>query len=187
MRSSGPPSTEFHLAAARSAAAAQRGSWPLFACCAPMRDDSMRRLVVVTAMILAIGCASRPVVQSAAGTIRPYDAIQMAASNPERGVVGVFELTVRGVGRDDALTLLNSEVDYRDQRCLTVAMGADAAADLGAALGAPVDVALVGRTIAVTGTARRVRIDFYGMGNPTGKYYYQTQIRVTHAAQIQVM
>jgi len=41
-------------------------------------------------------------------------------------------------------------------------------------------------TIATSGTARRERIDFTANGAPTGKYYYQTHVRVSDAAQIVV-
>ena len=47
--------------------------------------------------------------------------------------------------------------------------------------------ALKGKRILVSGTARTVRIDFLTDNRPTGKYYYQTHVRVDHASQIKVL
>ncbi len=81
---------------------------------------------------------------------------------------------------------LNSEVDYRDQRNLTVAVAPTAVAALQARLGGDPRVALKGRDIVVTGSAMRIRIVFSANGQPTDKYYYQTHVRVSDADQIVV-
>jgi hypothetical protein len=109
-----------------------------------------------------------------------------AAEAAPKGVDGVFEMEVRGSGRDAFRTFLNSEADYRDQRCLTIALSPAAAAALRERLGGDPGEVLRGRRIVVTGTARRERVDFTANGAPTGKYYYQTHVRVSDAAQIVV-
>jgi hypothetical protein len=44
--------------------------------------------------------------------------------------------------------------------------------------------ALKGRNILVTGAAVRTKINFFAEGRMTDKYYYQTHVNVSQAAQI---
>src|SRR5690606_32596351 len=104
-----------------------------------------------------------------------------AAAAPRTGVTGVFVMTVKATGRTNKLHL-NSEADYRDPRNLSIAVMPRATEDLEAILQAPAEVALEGKRILVSGTARRTRIDFVVGGKPSGKYYYQTHVRVTDAS-----
>jgi hypothetical protein len=112
--------------------------------------------------------------------------VQLAAAAAPDGVRGVFALQVQGTGTQDGFAYLNSEIDYRDQRSLTIAITSSAAQQLEAKLGAPAIVALKGKRILVKGTATRTRIDFTTGGKPTGKYYYQTHVRVADPEQIQL-
>jgi hypothetical protein len=57
--------------------------------------------------------------------------------------------------------------------------------ELHARLGPDLSKAFIGRKVRVLGAASRVRIDFIGNGRPTGKYYYQTQLPVGDANQIE--
>ena len=96
-----------------------------------------------------------------------------------------FTLRVRATGRAGGILYLNSEADYRDQRALTIAVLPSAQAALRVRYGPEPDAYLRGRAIRVRGRARRVRSNFMDDGQPTGKYYYQTHVRVTDADQIQ--
>jgi len=153
----------------------------------------MIRPALATAFLaLALcGCAVTPTSpeRAAAGSaapLTPAQAVVMAAEAAPEGVEGVFELEVRGSGRDAFRSFLNSEADYRDQRCLTIALAPAAAAGLRERLGGdPVEL-LRGRRILVSGTARRVRIDFTANGRPTGKYSFQTHVQVDDATQVVV-
>ena len=139
----------------------------------------MRALIsITTAFALAAGLSA------CAAALTPMQAIFAAATAAPEGVPGVFVMQVRNAGRQDGRLFLNSEADYRDQRSLTVAISPSAFAGLEARFGRPLDTALVGQRIAVTGEARRTRIDFTGNGLPTGKYYFQTHVVVTDADQI---
>lgn len=119
--------------------------------------------------------------------IDPMHAVHIAAAAQGRPVAGVFALTVRATDRDQGRVFLNSERDYRDPRNLSIVMPEAVARDLAAQLGGdPVD-RLRGKRIQVTGEARRTRIDFLHDGAPTGKYYYQTHVHVTRAAQLRLL
>ena len=62
------------------------------------------------------------------------------------------------------------------------------AKSLAAQLGGPVRDRLVGRPVAVTGTAKQTRIDLFDdkTGKRTGQYYFQTRIIVKGIEQISV-
>lgn len=137
--------------------------------------------------VLLSGCATtRQAPPPEVRDITPVEAIMAAASQPE-GITGVFRLEVRGAGRQDNWLYLNSEADYRDQRCLTIAIPQSAARELEVLLlGDPADL-LKGRTIRVTGTAKRVTIWFLANGVKTSSYYYQTQVIIRDLTQIEIV
>ena len=108
-----------------------------------------------------------------------------AAAMPQ-GVAGVFEMVVRATGRQDGFLYVNAERDYRDQRNLSVVLTPGIEAALAVRLGGPPEQQLIGRTIAVRGVARKTRIDFRIDGRPTGKYYFQTQLRLATARDMTV-
>lgn len=111
----------------------------------------------------------------------------MAAAEKDEGVTGVFRFEVKGAGRQDGWLYLNSEIDYRDQRCLTLALTPPAAQALEATLGQDPVVALKGKSVRAVGTAQRITVWFISNGIRTDKYYYQTQIRIRDISQIRVL
>jgi hypothetical protein len=120
------------------------------------------------------------------GCITPVEAVTLADQvAPKAGVYGDFELTVKVVGEDRGRFYLNSEEDYRDRNCLTIALSssvAEALADGGGLQG--LKRKFEGKRIVVSGMAKRVRIDFLIDGKPSGKYYYQVHAFVGSPQQI---
>ena len=110
----------------------------------------------------------------------------MAASAAPRSVDGVFAMRVQATGIQGQLTYLNSELDYRDQRNLTVTITPDAARQLAERFGDHPRISLKDKNIRVRGSAIRTTIRFYANGKPARKYYYQTHVNVTDAGQIEV-
>jgi len=96
-------------------------------------------------------------------------------------------MLVQATGSRDGFTYLNSELDYRDPRCLTIAIPKAVALKLQAQLGEDPLQALKGKHVVVNGTAKRVTVLFLKDGKPTGKYYYQTHVTVTNPKQITVV
>ncbi len=142
-------------------------------------------LLVLFAAFLA-GCTSAPPVP----VLTPMQAIELAAARPE-GVTGLFEMPVRNAGMKDSgweagYVFLNSETDYRDQRCLTVAITAEAVAKFKER---GIDPALIFKShvIRVSGTARRATVYFYSKGVKTDLYYFQTQVVVGSPEQITLL
>lgn len=110
--------------------------------------------------------------------IYPAQAVMNAAAVAPMSVHGVFEMKVRGTGRKNGWLFLNSEADYRDPRCLTIAISPILQKELLERFGIAPETHLSGKTIAVLGGAKRVRIDFTNNGRSTDKYYYQTHVRL---------
>ena len=148
---------------------------------------------LAAALCILTGCAttsssgSMAQAARASGVTTPYEAIQQAAAAAPDAVEGVFEMRVQATGREGGRGFLNSERDYRDQRNLTIAIEPALLARLEADGGARVLDAYIGRTIRVTGAARRTRIAFVANDRVTAQYYYQTHVRATDPAQIQIV
>jgi hypothetical protein len=98
----------------------------------------------------------------------------------------VFALNVRATGDVRGSLFLNSERDYRDPRNLSVELMPAARAALADRLGRDPRQALLGRPILVRGSARLVKVVFIDEGRVMDKYYYQTQVMVSDAAQVQL-
>jgi hypothetical protein len=144
----------------------------------------MRYSIIIIALVgFVAGCTTTPIPMA---DLTPTQAILAAAERPE-GVTGTFKMEVRSGGRQGDLLYLDSEADYRDQRCLVIALPQDVALDLQRRVaGDPVAV-LKGKSIRVSGTAKRTTIWFFSNGVRTDKYYYQTQVRLTDISQIRVI
>src|SRR5687768_8168558 len=110
-------------------------------------------LLVPLCCVLLAGCATTS--PSSSSDIFPAQAVIAAA---ERPISGTFMMNVKGSGRQDDRLFLNSEADYRDQRCLTIQVPKDVATELQAKLAGAPAVILKGRKIRVSGTAQRVQI-----------------------------
>ena len=133
-----------------------------------------------------IAVRPRPI-QCSDDCISPVEAVTYASYlAPKAGIAGTFRMEVKAVGEQKGVYYLNSEVDYRDRNCLTIAMPAAVMTELVGRDGlASAEERFKGRTILVRGVAQRVRIAFFGEdGKPTDKYYYQVQVRIGQAEQL---
>ena len=144
------------------------------------------KLHISRAVIVAVIILSAPV--SARDTplrLSPVQAVINAAEMPE-GVSGVFEMVVRATGRQGELLYLNSETDYRDPRNLTIVVAPAEEEVLSVRLGGPVQTTILRKVIAVRGTAKKTRIDFITDGRPTGKYFFQTHLKLRSARDLTI-
>lgn len=146
----------------------------------------MRGTVIGASLLCLVmgGCALHSP-RLAALRLSPEQAVISAASSPE-GTSGIFEMPVRAAGRAEGKLFLNSELDYRDPRNLSVAIVPAVEAALSQRLGANPETYLIGKTIAVRGTAKKTRIVFTAAGRPTDKYYFQTHVRLLAADDLTV-
>ncbi|MGX5915533.1 hypothetical protein ACR0ST_12455 [Aliidiomarina sp. Khilg15.8] len=117
----------------------------------------------------------------------PIEAVVAAAQQAPEPVPGQFALVVRAVGEHGEGTYLNSEENYREQTNLTISLDPMVETTLKRRHGGTLDHILLGKTIVVTGEARRVVIHFMRKGRPSGKYYFQTHVHVSDADQIRIV
>jgi hypothetical protein len=104
------------------------------------------------------------------------------------GVAGVFDMPVVEIGQQAGLFYLNSEKDYRDRNCLTVALTPTAMQALAGTTNLEqARERLRNHRVIVRGVARQVRIVFSHDGRPTEKYYYQVHVRVTEPGQVRLV
>lgn len=145
----------------------------------------MRVALLLPALFLCASCAHHTAMAPppSAGWITPAEAVHAANDDPERGISGTFVFTVRNVDVTGDRIYLNSERDYRHQTALSVSLDAAQRDALQAQLGMPLD-RLLNRRLLVQGTARRTTIAFTHEGVTSGKYYFQTQLRVNDPRQI---
>jgi hypothetical protein len=145
----------------------------------------MRIFSILTLTLAVAACSSAPI--QSAGVLEAADAVKAVEEAPSEGVRGQFVLTVKAIGSTDARTFFNSELDYRDQTNLTVAMSKQMAQQVEKRLNVPL-MDIKNRRIIVSGVAKRVRvIILLENGQATGKYYYQTHVKVDQATQLEFL
>lgn len=141
---------------------------------------------ILFAGLLLAGCANiTPYPQTASS---PQQVIAMAADAAPQQVYATVALQVRAVGSQDDITYLNSELDYRDQRNISIAISPSVRPQVEAIFGGVLARVATGKHIVVKGRAQRVTIRFIDSnGRPTNKYYYQTQVFVSDPAQVEII
>lgn len=145
-------------------------------------------LLKIKALFLSLfltGCATQVPLQKDA--LSPQQAIMMAADVAPQPVYVTVDLQVRGIGMQNGFTYLNSEKDYRDQRNVSLEITPEVLAQVEAKFGGQLAAFARGKHVLVKGPARRVTIWFFDdEGRRSDKFYYQTHVRVSDPAQIQL-
>lgn len=113
--------------------------------------------------------------------------IALSEKNAPNGVKGTFKLPIKASGAQGKVVYLNTELDYRDRRNITVALHPKLIGVFSETYGSAPDAYLINKTIEVTGEAKRAKIRFFSKGKPTDKYYFQTHIRVHSLNQINIL
>jgi len=144
---------------------------------------SLKSAMIGGALLLS-GCSSQLATVHQL-RLSPEQAVFNAAGSAE-GIKGTFEMVVRATGRQGSHLYLNSQADYRDPRNLSIDIDAVAEQQLAARFRADPESYLIGKVIAVSGVARKTRIDFIADGHRTGKYYYQTHLMLHNARSLTV-
>jgi len=119
--------------------------------------------------------------------ISPEEAVMRAASTAPAAFLAKTAFTVRAQGQDHGLVFLNSELDYRDPRNISLVLSPRVQAQLRYRDGDDFARRLVGRNIMAIAAFKRVRIDFTVDGRPSGKYYYQTHARIRDIDDLRIV
>ena len=142
--------------------------------------------VVLAFIFLLAGCTSTTSHTTSAFS-DTMEIIKAAADSAPKGVPGQYTLQIVATGSQGQYVYLNTEKDYRDQRAVTVALHPKVISQLSAKYGMPPQEYFLNKAIVVNGKAQRVKIAFLSDGKPTGKYYYQTHVRVMDISQLKVV
>ncbi|WP_100642901.1 hypothetical protein [Alteromonas facilis] len=148
------------------------------------------KTILFACVLLLSGCVSTTanVTQQPALYSDTMDIIRDAAESAPLGVEGSYTLKIKASGNQGKQIFLNTELDYRDQRNVTIALHPRVVSLLMAKYGESPENYFVDKSITVTGQAQRIKIGFFNeQRKPTGKYYYQTHIRIVNADQIKVI
>ena len=121
------------------------------------------------------------------GTIANMNLIALSEQSAPKGVSGTFQFYIKTAGSQYGDVFLNTEADYRDRRAITISIDSKVAAKLTEKYGQSADTFFIGKTIEVTGEAKRVTIDFLSKGRKTNKYYYQTHVAVNSINQLRIV
>jgi len=134
------------------------------------------------------GCASTAGPKDITEYISPMQAIEKASKAAPKGIKGFFQLEVKAVGKPHEVLFLNSELDYRDPRNISIVIHPKVIEPFKKKYGELPSYFLKNKKIIVYGEARRVKISF-GCNNERkeNEYYYQTHVRVGSLSQIHIV
>ncbi|MEZ5497064.1 MAG: hypothetical protein R3F25_09575 [Gammaproteobacteria bacterium] len=116
--------------------------------------------------------------------ISPLNAIQLTSESESNSQIGEFQMQVKSIDNFQRMTFLNSELDSKDQRNLTIAIRPRAVQQLTKKYGDKLQEQLLNSEIKVSGEAKRQKIWVLHKNSNTGQYYYQTKVFVKSADQI---
>ena len=146
----------------------------------------MKYLLLLSVLVLS-ACTTTSEVTSNVELTDAMRLIEQTEINAPDGVKGAFQFQIKASGIQRNNIYLNTELDYRDRRSITISLDPKTILEFTKKYGSSPDSYFINKTIEVTGEAKRMRIDFYSNGKRTEKYYFQTHIRVTSIGQIKVL
>jgi len=142
----------------------------------------MKYLILISALFLS-ACSLTPSINIS----DTMNLIALTEQKAPKGIHGTFKFQIKASGVKKGDVYLNTEVDYRDRRAITIALSPDVVSELSNKYGSNPETYFIDKYIEVSGEAKRTIIDFISRGRKTNKYYYQTHIKVTQLSQIKVL
>ena len=139
----------------------------------------LHRDLLIAACLACSAQASIPVVP-----VAPSVAVQLAQKAGPLGARGEFVMLVAATGKSKGHLFLNSELDYRDPRNLSIDIAPWIMGRLESRFGAPLESFFRGKQIVVRGSVRRVPIKILDNDGRPRQMYFQTHVDVLQASQI---
>ena len=146
----------------------------------------MKYFLLVSMLVLS-ACTMTPDITTESASTDVMQLIEQTAVNAPKGVNGTFQFSIKASGIKRNVVYLNTELDYRDRRNITVALHPKTIAEFIKKYGTSPESFFINKNIAVTGEAKQTKIWFFSNGKRTEKYYFQTHIRVKSVKQIKVL
>ncbi|MCF2859514.1 hypothetical protein L1286_18675 [Pseudoalteromonas sp. SMS1] len=101
------------------------------------------------------------------------------------GVHGTFELKIAGSLRHRGGVFLNTMMDYKSEKNVTIFLTEKFIHKFKKKTGIPPEIYFLGKRIIVKGKAKRVKYTVYEYGKETDKFYFQTQINLNALNQFE--
>ncbi len=146
----------------------------------------MKHLILLSILLLS-ACSTTPEVTSNSVSTDVMRLIEQTEVNAPEGVKGTFQFLIKASGVERKVVYLNTELDYRDRRSITVALHPKTIAAFTKKYGSSPVVYFINKNIEVTGVAKQMKVWFFSNGKRTEKYYFQTHVRVKSLNQIKVL
>ncbi|MEW6997472.1 hypothetical protein AADZ86_07195 [Colwelliaceae bacterium BS250] len=146
----------------------------------------MKYLLLLSILVLS-ACTTTSNVTSNQASTDVMRLIEETEINAPDGVKGTFQFSIKASGVERKVVYLNTELDYRDRRSVTVALHPKTIAAFTKKYGSSPEVYFINKNIEVTGEAKQMKIWFFSNGIRSEKYYFQTHIRVKSINQIKVL
>ncbi len=146
----------------------------------------MKYLIMLSILFLS-ACGTTPEVALKSQSTDVIQLIEKAERRYPEGVRGTFQLPIKASGTQRGMVYLNTDLDYRDPKNITVALFPATIDAFAETYGASPDSYFIDKTIEVTGKVERIKIYTYKNGKRTKKYYFQTHIKVNSIEQIKVL
>jgi len=113
--------------------------------------------------------------------------IAASEANASKGITGTFQFFIKASGISNGFIYLNTELDYRDRRSLSISISPNIVEALTNKYGAAPEVFFINKIIEVKGKAKRQTIYFSAKGVNKRKYYFQTHVVVSSIDDIKVL
>ena len=146
----------------------------------------MKYFLLLSILVLS-ACTTTPELTSKSASTDVMRLIEKTAVNAPKGVKGTFHFSIKASGIERKVVYLNTELDYRDRRSITVALHPETIEAFTKKYGASPEKYFINKNIEVTGEAKQMKIWFGSNGKRSQKYYFQTHIRVKSINQIKVL
>jgi hypothetical protein len=146
----------------------------------------MKYFVLLSIFVLS-ACATTPATTRPSAPTDVMGLIKQSEASAPDGIKGNFQFSIKASGMENGTTYLNTELDYRDRRNITLALLPNTIAAFTEQYGSAPDTYFVNKNIEVIGEAKRFKTWFSVNGKRTDKYYFQTHINVGSIDQIKVL
>lgn len=143
----------------------------------------MIRTTFFLLLLTLTGCASLFQSQNHSNTTK----LVSAAKDAPRGVPGEFILQIKASSLRRDTVYLTTDANIHSPTAITVVVAPDVATELTRQFGMPPQEYLLEKSVQVRGVARRRKVAIIENGQPTNKYYQQTQIRIATRQQLSVL
>jgi len=146
----------------------------------------MKYLILFSILFLS-ACTTTPEASSNSVSTDVMRLIEKTEINAPDGVKGTFRFSIKASDVERKVVYLNTELDYRDRRSITVALHPKTITAFTKKYGSRPEAYFVNKNIEVIGVAKQMKVWFFSNGKRTEKYYFQTHVRVKSINQIKVL